>query len=136
MTLDELELYKKEKLDKVPDFDKIQLMGNQVLVLLYMRPETTKGGLIISDGVRNEDKFQGKTGVIMKMGPAAFVDDSMTSFYGVDPKVNDWVLFRPSDGLPINFCDWANPYGHDFVSFRMFQDVQIKAIIPEPAMVH
>lgn len=54
--------------------DKFRLSGAQVLVATYIRPDKLRSGLIITSKVRDEDKFQGKCGLVLKMGPLAFVD--------------------------------------------------------------
>jgi co-chaperonin GroES (HSP10) len=71
---------------------------NKVMVALYIRPEKTLGGLILPDKSKDEDVFQGKVGLIVAMGPQAFVDDDNTKFHGVKYSVGDWVWFRASEG--------------------------------------
>ena len=79
----------------------LPLTGAQILVGIYKRPEKTKGGLILTDNYRQEDIWQGKVGLILKMGPMPF-DDADKQFFGdTMPKEGDWVVFRPSDGWPI-----------------------------------
>lgn len=81
--------------------DKIDLFGARVLVATYMRPEKTQGGIILTDSVRREDQFQGRVGLVLKMGPAAFQDSDGVKFYGKSLKVGDWCYYRPSDGVGI-----------------------------------
>lgn len=116
---------KKTVQEAVGDISKIELFNNQVLAAIYMRPEKSAGGIIYTDRARDEDKWQGKVGLIVKMGPVAFQGDDEW-FKGVNVKIGDWVIFRPSDGwqLEIN--------GHPC---RVLNDISIKGKIPTPDVV-
>lgn len=83
------------------DISDIEIFHNQVLVAIYIRPEKTKSGLYLSSQTRDEDKYQGKVGLIIKKGADAFVDDTGKWFKGVNLDVGDWIYFRPSDGWQI-----------------------------------
>lgn len=87
--------------DELGDISEIELFHNQVLAAIYIRPEKTKSGLYLSGQTRDEDKWQGKVGLIVKTGPDAFKDDTGKWFNGVDINVGDWIYFRPSDGWQI-----------------------------------
>jgi len=89
---------KTDLLKEIGDISDVEVFNNQVLVAIYIRPEQTLGGIILTNNIREEDKWQGKIGLVLKKGPSAFVDDSKNWFNGVDVEVNDWVVFRPSDG--------------------------------------
>lgn len=89
---------KTDLLKEIGDISNVEVFNNQVLVAIYIRPEQTLGGIILTNNIREEDKWQGKIGLVLKKGPSAFVDDSKNWFNGVDVEVNDWVVFRPSDG--------------------------------------
>ena len=78
---------------------------SRILVAIYKPPmvEKTAGGIILTDKMKEEDlreyHWQGKVGLIVAMGPQAYVDDENTQFHGTANKVGDWVWFRPSDGM-------------------------------------
>jgi len=76
----------------VGDLSDFQLFGNEVLVAIYIRPQKTSSGIFLTDNYRDEDKWQGKIGLVLKKGGTSLVESTDM----VD--VNDWVLFRPSDG--------------------------------------
>ena len=88
-------------LKEVGDISNVEIFNNQVLVAIYIRPELTAGGIIITNNIRDEDKWQGKVGLVLKKGPTAFTHDW---FKGQEINENDWAVFRPSDGwgLTIN----------------------------------
>ncbi len=84
--------------------EKINVFGVDLLLAIYQRPEKTASGIYLSDRVRGEDIYQGKAGLIIKMGPMAFKDDDTTTppiAWPVKPDIGDWVLFRVSDGWPV-----------------------------------
>ena len=88
---------KEELLSRLGDLSSIEISGNRVLVAVYERPEKTKGGIILTDNARAEDRWQGKMGLIVKSGPLAFDVDSGWK-HGVDFREGDWVFHRASDG--------------------------------------
>lgn len=117
---------KKELLKAVGDISTIDIYHNQILCAVYVRPEKTKSGLYIPDSNRQEDKIQGKVGLVLKMGPDALEDSSGTWFKGVEIKVGDWVVFRPSDGWSITV---------NGVLCRMIDDQNIRGRIVHPDQV-
>lgn len=48
--------------------------GWHVLCLMYVRPERTKGGIILTHDTRREDVTQGRVGLVLQLGPEAFSD--------------------------------------------------------------
>jgi len=117
---------KKSVVDELGDLNNIKVFNNQVLVAIYKRPQKTKSGILLTDDTRNEDKYQGKVGLVVKMGPLAFVDDDETWFKDVEIKEGDWIFFRPSDGWQMNV------HG---VDCRVLRDVDIRGTINEPDQV-
>ena len=88
-------------LDEIGDLDGLTVSGNDVLVAVYLRPEKTASGIFLTDNTRSEDKYQSKVGLVLKMGPDAFVDPTGEWFKDAEYKVGDWVWHRPSDGWSI-----------------------------------
>ena len=80
--------------DKLGNLDDVELFQNQVLVAVYVRPEKTKSGIYLTNQTRKEDEIQGKVGLVVKKGPAAFVDPTNSWFDGIEVDVGDWVFFR------------------------------------------
>ena len=92
---------KKDLLKALGKLDDLDIYHNQILCAVYIRPEKTKSGIYIPDQHRDEDRHQSKVGLVVKMGPDAFVDGSGTWFNGVNVSIGDWIIFRPSDGWSI-----------------------------------
>ena len=110
----------------VGDISGIELTGVQVLVGTYIRPKKTGGGIILTDKYRDEDLYQGKVGLVLKVAPGAFEDGSDAKFYGFKAKVDDWVVYRVADSwsLTVN--------GHHC---RIIEDVHLRIRVPNPDMV-
>lgn len=83
---------KQELLKQVGDISKLEIFGNEILVAIYIRPEKTAGGIFMTQNTREEDKWQGKMGLVIKKGPSPLVDKAS------EVQVGDWVILRPSDG--------------------------------------
>ena len=118
---------KKDLLSLVGDLSKFEVFNNQVLVAVYVRPEKTKGGIFLPDKAKDEDKYQSKVGLILKMGPSAFNDETGEWFEGISFSNHDWVVFRPSDGWSVTV---------NGVLCRMFDDTAIRARISHPDNVY
>lgn len=118
---------KEKLLEELGDISKVELLNTQVLVAVYIRPEKTKGGIIMTSKARDEDRYQSKVGLILKAGPSAFVDEDGKWFSNLDLKAGDWIVFRPSDGWNVTV---------NGVLCRMFDDTAIRARIPHPDNVY
>ena len=88
---------KEDLFNKLGDLSGVDIAANRVLCAVYIRPEKTKSGLYLSSKTIDEDRYQGKIGLIVKAGPLAF-DPESEWFSGINYKPGDWVMFRPSDG--------------------------------------
>lgn len=84
-------------MNKVGDISAEEFYGSRVVVATYIRPERKKSGLILTQSVREEDKFQGKVGLVIALGPLAFKRDNV-DYAGKSVKIGDWVVYRPMDG--------------------------------------
>jgi len=111
---------------KVGNLDKFELFGAQVLLGVYMRPKVTKSGIHLADSTIREDEHQGKSALVLKKGPAAFVSDENYDFHGQDVAVGDWVAIFVSDGRKIvvngQLC-------------RLVEDQFIRLKIPAPDVI-
>lgn len=110
-----------------PGLDGMDVMSNQILVGIYIRPEKTKGGILLTDATRDEDKWQGKIGIVLKKGPLAFQNDDRNDFAGQNVEVGDWVLYRVSDGFSL---DVKNAH------CRLLEDVHIKGRVTDPSVIY
>ena len=93
---------------------------------VYVRPQKTKSGIYLTSQTVDEDKIQGKVGLVVKIGPTAFVDSSDQWIKGIDIDENDWLVFRPSDGWSITINN---------VLCRILDDTNVRGRISHPDMV-
>lgn len=113
--------------------DKIEIFHNQVLCATYIGPDRTPGGIILADRTLAENRYQGKIFLVIKLGPLAFKDDAIAKFGGIEIKEGDWVIARPSDGLEWFSADSSGTAG---TCCRIFEDVNIKGRVSDPALIY
>lgn len=106
----------------IGDISDIALFNNQILIATYIRPEKTKGGIIMTDRARDEDKFQSKIGLIVAKGPSAFQEEGGNWFNGRQLDVGEWIVFRPSDGWSLTV---------NGVPCRILSDTQVKGTVQD-----
>lgn len=110
--------------------DRFDMKLNGVLVALFMRPDTTAGGIILTDETLKEDIYQGTTALVLKLGPRCFEDSEALTWTDSDRfKPDDWVLIRRSSAG--GFRTRLN--GVDCIHFE--NERGIKAVIPRPDLV-
>lgn len=104
------------------DLSGAEVFHNQVLCAVYIAPEKTRGGIIRPQSNIDEDRYQGKVGLIIKCGPRAFVSDAKWQWPD-DMGVGDWVWYRISDttGVTVN--------GQ---TCRILDDVDVKGRLAQP----
>lgn len=117
---------KQKLLDDIGDISAFEIFNNQILIAIYIRPSKTKSGIYLSDQSREEDKIQGKVGLVVKKGPAAFVDETSEWFKDITVNEGDWVVIRPSDG-------WAITVNN--VLCRIVDDTAVRGKVDAPDRV-
>lgn len=117
---------KKKLLEDIGDLSKVEIFNNQILVAVYLRPEKTKSGIHLPDSHRSEDRVQSKVGLVVKKGPDAFNDPDGKWFNGYTVNVDDWIVFRPSDGWSITV---------NGILCRILDDVNVRGRIDHPDCV-
>ena len=121
-------------LDKVGELEGVEIFGSDVLVALYIPPEKTKSGIILSDATREESRWQGKVGLILKLGTTAYVDEEGNKFRDIN--VGDWVVFRPSDGWPFQLNTMKSRISKDsVVDCRVVNDIHIRCRVSHPDVI-
>jgi co-chaperonin GroES (HSP10) len=117
---------KQTLLKELGDIDSFQVFNNQLLLAIYVRPKKTKSGIMLTDQTTQEDLYQSKVGLIVKVGPTAFHDESGKWFRGMNLSLHDWVVFRPSESWSINV------HG---VPCRLIDDIFIRGKVEAPDQV-
>lgn len=119
---------KAETLKQIGDIDGVEIPNDLVLLATYIEPEKTVGGIIRPGKTLDESRFQGKAGLVLKVGPNAFkFYNGGYSWTGPVPVQSDWVIFRFSDAWEIFIRG---------VPCRIVEADFIKAVIDDPTMVY
>lgn len=84
-------------LNDLGDLANIEIFNNKLLLAVYLRPEKTKSGFILPGSNLNEDKYQSKVGLLIKMGASAFQDDSNVWFQNIEIELHNWLFFKPTN---------------------------------------
>lgn len=122
---------KADLVERLGDISEFEVLHNNVIVAVYMRPEKTKSGIILPDQHRAEDLYQSKCGLVVAIGPNAFMDPSGSWKWG-EINIGDWVVFRPSDGWNIGLMGKGKT---ESVKCRRLADTSIEAVVQNPDMV-
>lgn len=103
----------------IGDLSTYEIGPRQILGAIYLRPEKTKGGIALTQKNLEEDFYQSKSCLVVKVGDGA-------TFCGSPVRAGDWLVVRASDcwSLEVNG-----------VRCRHIFDDQIKARVPMPWMV-
>lgn len=117
---------KKDILAAVGDLANVSVMFNMVLIGTYVRPAKTAGGIIRPDSNVAEDEWQGKVGLVLKLGPNAFVDDEDDSFYGQRVERGEWCVFKVGDAWSLKINGYP---------CRLVRDSSIKLKVNDPNIV-
>lgn len=110
-----------------------QVSGVDILMAIYQRPEKSAGGVILSDNFRGEDLYQGKVGLILKVGP--LVTDKNPELFkwfgGHIPKVSDWAVVRVGDTFAFDIISPTNKK----VPCRLVEAKQLRGIVAKPESI-
>jgi co-chaperonin GroES (HSP10) len=77
--------------------ERLEPTGNRVLVITYVWPQKSKGGIHFIDKRRDANRYEGKTGLVIAIGPTAFRYDGSYKWEGRAPVIGDWIWYRASD---------------------------------------
>ena len=112
-------------LDKLGDLSGLDVFNNQILVAIHVRPTKTKSGLYLTETHIDEDRYQGKVGLLVKMGPQAFVSDGKW-FVDADFKVGQWLVLRQSDAWSVTIQGTL---------CKLLDDINVRGRVADPDMV-
>lgn len=121
-------------MEAVGDLAGHQVLKDLVLVATYIEPEKTKGGIILTPKRIEESRYQGKVGLILKLGPTAFKYDGQYPYEGPLPKVGDWVKYHPGNAREF-FLGGPGGDGNSGISCRHISSELIDAIIDDPEKI-
>jgi co-chaperonin GroES (HSP10) len=108
------------------DISDVEIFNNQVLCAVYIRPQKTKSGIFLTAQTVDEDKYQSKVGLVLKLGESAFDGSFKAKYSDIDFVAGEWAVFRPSDGWSVTV---------NGVLCRILDDVDIRGRIQQPDQV-
>jgi co-chaperonin GroES (HSP10) len=120
---------------QVGDVSGFEIAQNELLIAIYRRPEKTSGGIVLPKSNLDEDLYQSKTGLVIKMGSACRCvrrDERTGVSYGIDVKVGDWIIVRPSDTLAM---DVKGVGAREHTACRLVYDDRVRGRVPNPDVV-
>jgi co-chaperonin GroES (HSP10) len=117
---------KKTILDLLGDLSGIEILGEMVLVATYIRPEKTAGGIIRPTSNTQEDVWQGKVGLVVKLGTDAFIDPETGIAFEESVTVGDWCVYKIGDGWSMNVRG---------VGCRLVRDTGIRMRVEDPNII-
>ncbi len=118
---------KKKLLAELGDITGIELFNDRVLVAIYRHEGVTKGGIITTTKTHDESDYQGKVGLIVKVGPLVEAKDEVR---GGALKVGDWIAVNPSSGLSMHAGDHGSK-----VMLRMLAESEIHMRVNSPDVI-
>ena len=122
------EQQKAEIFKSLGNLNQYEMLDEEVLLAIYAKPNVLSAGLR-QDGTKYElvgtdndaieaSRYQGKIGLLVKKGPAAFqVRPNGQPYDGLVPEVGDWLVSRASDGREIWLKD-IKATGNEYVCCR------------------
>jgi co-chaperonin GroES (HSP10) len=117
----------KKLLEELGDISGIELFNDRVLVAIYRHEGVTKGGIITTPKTHDESDYQGKVGLVVKLGPLVSVKDEVR---GGSIKIGDWVAVNASSGLSMH----AGNHGSKAM-LRMLPESEIHMRVKSPDMI-
>jgi len=106
--------------------------GWRILVMPYIPPKVSKGGIELPDEVHERERVATNVGLVMAVGPLAYKD--INKFGGditeTQPKAwckeKDWILFGKYAG---------SRFGIDGGELRLLNDDEVLAVIEDPSHI-
>lgn len=135
----QLDPKRKAILDKLGDLSHLRIAQNEFLMAIYIRSNMSPGGILMTDKTVKEDVYQGKVGLVVKIGSNCHFtrNDAETGrTYGIDVNLYDWVVARPGENWAIDINGDPNASKRDdFVTCRLAYDDSVRMVLDNPDCV-
>lgn len=120
--------------------DAYQLFEDDILLWTYIAPSVTAGGIIKPQSVTDEDRYQGKAGLLLKMGPTAFKYDRSGAYEASapPPDLGSWLVYRPSDAWEVALGKTRPEKGignKTLASCRIIRSSMVRGVISDPSWI-
>jgi co-chaperonin GroES (HSP10) len=119
----------KKLLSDIGDITGMEVLNDRILIAIYRHEGVTEGGIITSAKTEDESDYQGKVGLVLKIGPLVNAPGKDAA-RGAKLEIGDWVVVNPSSGLSMN----AGQHGSGRM-IRMLVEKDIHMRVQRPDMV-
>ena len=116
---------KEKKEEKIETSKLPEPTGWRLLILPHKGKGKTKGGVILSDKTVEESQIATNVGLVLKVGPDAYNDESRFP-HGPWCKKNDWVIFARYAGSRLNI---------EGGELRLLNDDEILGVVADPESI-
>ena len=114
------------------ELSQIRILPTHVLVATYIR-DRVSANLLAAAPTKHEDRWQGKVGLVLKLGENAFESGHGIDFGNFSVGVGDFAVYRNSDGWEIGIV----PFGKiEPVLCRLIPDEEVMAKVTRPELVY
>lgn len=115
--------------EQLKGMEDMEIFHNGVVVAKFIRDKLSKN-IIAASETQREDKWQGKIGMVVAIGPSAFVNEPGFDFHGLKINVGDWVMYRNTDGWDFDYL--PDGMSSDKIHLRLLEDTHIKGRVKSP----
>ncbi len=117
-----------EQMVALLDDPEFLVFHSDVLVATYVRPRKTAGGIIIPEKSVDEDRWQSKVGLVLKLGENAFKTGAWgVAYEGTVPKVGDYITFHTADTREVGLLGF---------SCRHVDSSLVRMRVPNPDVIY
>jgi hypothetical protein len=144
--LDGPDAQKKQILEDLGDLAQYEVLDEECIIAIYAesnvlsRIKDNTGKTIELVGTQNratESRYQGKAGLLVKIGPQAFrFHNNGQNYEGVIPRFGDWVVSYPQDGREIALRRADAPSGLEWVTCRRIHWRSIFMRVKDPRVIY
>lgn len=105
------------------DISGFEIPDCHVLIATYRRPEKTSGGIVLPAKNLEEDLYQSKVGLVIRVGHGA-------TYNGAPVELQQWLVIRPSDAWALEVIRPGNS-----VHCRIVYDKHIRGRVDHPDFI-
>lgn len=108
----------------------LDVHGYRILLKAVALPETTKAGIILSEGMRNMERRSYNIGLVLKLGNQSYLP--LEKFGGkAYCKVGDWVYYSSYERDEVNINNHLCYFINDERIYATLSEADLSKIIPE-----
>ena len=120
-------MYKAEVIEEYRDDDAlVEPVGYRLLIAMPTAKETTDGGVVLPDDLKDREQVASIVGCVIAMGKDSYKDKKRFPS-GPWCQVGDWVIFRAYSGTKIKLDKNQE--------IRLINDETVEAIVQDPRRV-